>query len=123
MADVISTPEMPLVLMEIQAGDGQSPAAAGRSIPGYRSNPTTNSATVFRWITKGTRVANGRLIKLEAVRVGARWLTSRGAVARFVSALTAAANPDATPTSPVRTPAARRKASSNATAELKRRGA
>jgi hypothetical protein len=117
MADVISVPEIPLVLTEIQAGGGQSPAAAARGIPGYRGNPTTKPSTVFRWITKGTRAADGRVIKLEAVRVGSRWLTSRGAVARFVEALTQAATPTATPPTP-RSPAARRKASERAGEEL-----
>lgn len=39
-------------------------------------------------MTVGTRSASGTLIKLEAARVGGRWLTSRAAIERFLAALT-----------------------------------
>jgi hypothetical protein len=123
MADVVSE-AVPPVLAEIQAADGLSLSAAGRLFPGHRGGRSVDPSTVFRWVTKGTRTAGGQLVKLEAVRVGGRWLTSRGAVARFVSALTAAADPDSAPaTPPVRTPTARRRASEKAAAVLKDMGA
>ena len=120
MADVI-----PNVLSEIQAGGGLSLSAAGRLFPGHRGNGTVDPSTVFRWLTKGTRTPGGTVVKLEAVRVGGRWLTSRGAVARFVEALTSAADPTTHNTAaPItRTPAARRKASERAALALERMGA
>jgi hypothetical protein len=63
--------------------------AAARLFPGHRGGAAVNPSTVFRWVTKGVRVAGGQLVRLEAVRVGCRWLTSRGAVSRFVAHLTA----------------------------------
>jgi len=64
------------------------------------------------------------VVKLEAVRVGGRWLTSKGAVARFVSALTTAADPNTTSPPPqIRTPAARQRAAEAAAAKLQRMGA
>ncbi len=126
MADIVSEADpVPRLLTEIQAGEGLSLSAAGRLFPGHRGNGTVDPSTVFRWVTKGMRTTDRRVVKLEAVRVGGRWLTSRGAVARFVSALTAAAAPTSgtTVTPAPRTPAARRTASELAAQELKRMGA
>jgi hypothetical protein len=125
MADVVhEAAPIPQVLAEIQAGDGLSLSAAGGMFPGHRGGKSVDPSTVFRWVTRGTRMTSGRAVKLEAVRVGARWLTSRGAVARFVAALTTAADPT-TATSPpaTRTPAARHKASERAAEKLERMGA
>ncbi|MCI0701615.1 MAG: DUF1580 domain-containing protein [Planctomycetia bacterium] len=120
MAEVVS--EIPSVLSEIQAGGGLSLSAAGRLFPAHRGTGTIDPSTVFRWVTKGAKTPNGSLVKLEAVRVGGRWLTSRGAIARFVAALTP--NTDTTPagTPPVSATAARRRAEA-AGRELERRGA
>src|SRR5437588_5416327 len=87
-----TTTETPQVLNEIQTGDGLSLSAAGRLFPAHRGDGTLDPSTIFRWVKAGSRSAAGQLVRLEAVRVGGRWLTSRGAVARFVSALTAAAD-------------------------------
>ena len=123
MADFISA-SIPQVLAEIQSGDGLSLSAAGRLFPGHRANGTVDPSTVFRWLTKGTRSPGGQTVKLEAVRVGGRWLTSRGAVARFVADLTAATGPTAAAPPPApRTPQARNRAAERAVAALKKMGA
>jgi hypothetical protein len=115
---------IPQLLAEIQAGGGLSLSAAGRLFPAHRGNGTVDPSTVFRWVTKGARAADVRVVRLEAVRVGGRWLTSRPAVARFVAALTSAATPNTdTPATTPRTPAARRRASEKAAAALERMGA
>ncbi len=69
-----------------------SPAAAAKAsrVPGHRGGPHLNGSTIFRHIVKGVRAANGEVIRLEAVRVGHRWLTSLEAIARFAERLTAA---------------------------------
>jgi len=69
-----------------------SPAAVAKksNVPGHRGSSHLNGSTVFRHITKGVRAANGELIRLEAVRIGHRWLTSVEAVVRFGERLTAA---------------------------------
>ena len=125
MADALSEADpVPQVLTEIQSGGGLGLSAAGRLFPGHRGNNTVDPSTVFRWVTKGMRTPDGRTVKLEAVRVGGRWLTSKGAVARFVGALTAAADPASTDPAPApRTPAARRRAAEHAVAKLKDMGA
>lgn len=119
MAEVVS--EAPSVLAEIQNGGGLSLSAAGRLFPGHRGNSTVNPSTVFRWLTTGAKTTCGQVVKLEAVRVGGRWLTSRGAINRFVAALTPTANtPPAPP--PTGSTAALRRAEA-AGRELARRGA
>jgi hypothetical protein len=113
------------VLNEIRSGDGVSLAAAGRQFPGHRGNGNIAPSTVWRWAQKGTRTADGRLIRLEVCRIGSKWMTSGAALGRFVAALTVAADPTAVPSaSPVaRTPNTRRKSSEHAARELERRGA
>lgn len=109
MADHTSSAEpVPQVLQEIQSGQGLALSAVGRLFPAHRGTGTVDPSTVFRWVTKGAKTPAGDLVKLEAVRVGGRWLTSRGAVARFVAALTAAA--DSAPVLPTRTPAQQQRA-------------
>ncbi|MBP3957172.1 DUF1580 domain-containing protein [Gemmata sp. G18] len=125
MADSVLTPDVePVaqVLAEIQTGDGLALSAAGRLFPAHRGTGTVGPSTVFRWLTKGAKANGGHLVRLEAVRVGGRWLTSRGAVARFVRALTDAATP-AAPVPAPRTTSARQKASERAGRELVKRGA
>ena len=127
MADAISEADpVSQILTEIQSGGGLSLSAAGRLFPGHRGNKAVDPSTVFRWVTRGLPSPDGQVVRLEAVRVGGRWLTSRGAVARFVAALTPAPDtPPAGPACPPRTrsSAARRKASERAAAELERMGA
>jgi hypothetical protein len=122
VADIVSE-GVSQVLTEIQSGDGLSLSAAGRLFPGHRGGASVDPSTVFRWVTKGTRTTGGRAVKLEAARVGGRWLTSRGAVGRFVAALTEAAIPSAPPAPVTRAPTARARATKRAVAALKKMGA
>ncbi|MBM3982666.1 MAG: DUF1580 domain-containing protein [Planctomycetes bacterium] len=88
MAEITSAPAAS-VLNEILSGDALGVGAAARLFPAYRGDrPHSRPATVWRWINHGTRTADGRTVKLEAARVGGRWLTSRAAIARFSAALT-----------------------------------
>jgi hypothetical protein len=106
----------------LEAGEKlYSPAAAAKAstIPGHRGGAHLNGSTIFRHITKGVRAANGELIRLEAARVGGRWLTSLEAIARFSAKLTdAALHTDDTPPTNPPTPAARTRAASKASKEL-----
>jgi hypothetical protein len=73
----------------------------------------TAPSTVFRWVQRGLPIGNGTRAKLEAVRRGRRWLTSRAAVARFFACLPTNSTPTAM--RPIRTPAKREAASKVAT--------
>ena len=54
--------------------------------PGRNGNPVTSSC-VFRWVTEGVPTPRG-LVRLEAIRMGGRWLTSIPALQRFAAAQT-----------------------------------
>lgn len=115
---------VPRVLQEVLAGDSQSLPQAAKQFQGHRGNRHLTPSAVFRWRVKGVRTQSGCRVKLEAVRVGSRWMTSRAAVARFIVALTEASEPSAAPPEPPRrTESARDRACERAVAELKARGA
>jgi hypothetical protein len=52
-------------------------------------------ATLWRWRTKGIKNINGERVRLECVRVGRMWCTTRKAVADFIRRSTDAASPNA----------------------------
>jgi hypothetical protein len=109
-----------VVLAEIQAGEGLSLSAAGRLAgPGRRGGKAVDASTVYRWVVRGSKSPSGDVIRLEGARVGGCWLTSRGALARFVAALTPVSGEGAPPP---RSPAERRQADAAAAAELDRIG-
>jgi hypothetical protein len=72
-------------------------------VPPARNGKRTHLSTLLRWIHLGARGPSGEPVRLEAVRLGSRWLTSREALQRFASALTPST--DKLPTAPAtRTP-------------------
>jgi hypothetical protein len=76
------TDSVALLLTEIEAGDGQTLPQAGRLL-------MVGPATAWRFVRHGCRARDGSLVKLEAIRAGSRYLTSRAAVRRFVQRLSA----------------------------------
>jgi hypothetical protein len=50
---------------------------AAKSLPPGRNSRPVHLATILRWITTGTRSPNGETVRLQAVRMGCRWLTTR----------------------------------------------
>jgi hypothetical protein len=65
------------------------PQAARRLPPGRRGRPVSLSC-VLRWILDGVPGPDGQRVRLEACRLGARWLTSVEALGRFAARLTPA---------------------------------
>jgi len=95
---------------------------AARRFPPYRQDRPVNPSTLWRWISAGVKLPDGHRIKLGAVRLSGRWLTSVEAIERFIAAQTP--NPDNTPAeapSP-RTPKQRQRASAKAASELEQMG-
>lgn len=90
-----------------------------RYLPKRRGRPV-HISTIMRWINHGVKGPDGRLVRLEAVRMGG-WVTSLEAVSRFTAALTPAITPHAQSTLP-RTPGQRERAALRAREELVRRG-
>jgi len=76
-----------------------------------------NPSTVLRWLMRGLPSRNEHRVRLEGVRRGKVWLTSRAALQRFLSAL-----PQSTlftNSSPARSPSARERESARAQTKLK----
>lgn len=82
------------VIQEILSGDALGMSAAARKVPPHRESGRGRShpSTVWRWILTGAKGPGG-VVRLEAARVGGRWLTSAAALARFFAALTPAIDP------------------------------
>jgi len=90
---------------------------AASKYPGSRGATRLHVATLGRWIMRGVRSLDGRLVRLEAERIGSRWCTSVEALARFSAALGA---PSEAATD--RTPAGRKADAGRAGAALEKMG-
>jgi|SRR6266404_695651 len=102
-------------MIDVNAEELISLSEALRILPPGRCNKRPHLSTILRWILTGV---DG--VRLEACRLGGRWLTSRQEIQRFVERLTPDLA-DCPPAAP-RAPAARRRASERAARELKRIG-
>jgi hypothetical protein len=86
-----------------------------RLLPPGRRGKRPHLSTVLRWIMHGT---DG--VRLEAIRLGGRWVTSREALRRYAERLTPSV--DGGVAQIPRPPAARRRASERAGRELQKVG-
>jgi hypothetical protein len=86
-------------------------------LPPSRGAKKTSFTTVLRWIQKGARAANGQVVRLEALRLGCKWISTREAVQRFALKLTEGATSDA-PNATPRTPGRRQRAAEQAGQQL-----
>ena len=102
----------PDVAAEITAGHGLNLTNAAKQFPPYRGTQPVNPSTIWRWITEGIKLASGRRLRLEAIRLGGRWLTSVQAVQRFMQAQT----PQFADEPPAPTPSAKKRRQSAASA-------
>jgi Protein of unknown function (DUF1580) len=93
-------------------------AKATHLIPPARNGKKTHISTLLRWATKGAKGPDGTIVRLEALRLGGRWVTSREAIQRFMERLTPRVDVEAQPAP--RSPGQR--ASERAAEELRRRG-
>jgi hypothetical protein len=110
------------LLTEIEAGQGETLTRAARRVPRTRQGKPVTLSCVFRWITitKGVLGPDGERIFLEAARLANKWVTSPGAIRRFVEAQTPRF--DNPPAPAPRTPAARAMAAERAGRDLERLG-
>jgi hypothetical protein len=95
-------------------------AAAAKLVPPGRNGKRTHLSTLLRWILQGAKSPSGEIVRLDAARLGSRWVTSREALQRFAAALTPRLEDE--PMSSPRSPAARRRASDQAANELDKIG-
>lgn len=71
-------------MIDLKSEAALSLAQAAKLIPPTRQGKPVHVSTLVRWILHGVRG-----IKLEAARIGGRWVTSHEAIERFSVALTA----------------------------------
>jgi hypothetical protein len=95
-------------------------AQAARLVPPAHGGKRCHLSTVQRWIITGTRGPSGEVVRLEGIRIGSRWFTTREAIMRWSTALTP--HLDAAPPAPPRTPERRRRASERAAVQLDKIG-
>jgi hypothetical protein len=91
-------------------------AAATGLIPPGRGGERTHLSTLLRWILHGSKGPDGETVRLEAVRLGSRWVTSREAIQRFSERLTPHLDRDRAEAP--RTPGRRQRAADRAGREL-----
>ena len=75
---------------------------------------------MLRWILTGLKSPAGELVRLEGIRIGGKWLTSKEAMQRFAERLTPDLNGTSAP-SP-RTPRQKQRAEAKVEAELQAAG-
>ncbi len=62
-------------------------AAREPIFPPGRKGARPTLSCILRWVLKGLKGPEGRFVRLEAMRLGCRWITSREAIQRFAEAL------------------------------------
>jgi hypothetical protein len=108
------------LLEEIEAGQGEILTRAARRMPRTRQERPVSPSCLFRWLTTGVIGPNGQRVKLEGARLGGRWVTTAGAIRRFIAAQTPSLDTKGTETP--RTAATQQRASERAAQLLKKLG-
>src|SRR4051812_37266287 len=80
-------PAESLLAVEIATGRGLGLAEAARRLPPRRGGRPVSASTPTRWAGGGVKVDGDRRVRLEAMRVGKKLVTSEQALIRFLSAL------------------------------------
>jgi hypothetical protein len=104
------------LLEELEAGQGEILTRAARRVPRSRQDRPVTHSCLFRWLTTGVRGPDGQRVKLEAARLGGRWVTTAGAIRRFIAAQTPSLDTEGAETP--RTAARRQRASERAAQQL-----
>jgi hypothetical protein len=93
-------------------------AQLARQLPPNRPNRPVSPSTLWRWATVGCRTKDGRVVRLETVKLGGRSLSSDEALQRFADALTG----ESPEVQVVRTPTRRQRDSEAAVKRLETAG-
>jgi hypothetical protein len=104
-------------MIDLSSESTLSLAQAARLLPAGRKGRPVTLSCVLRWVLRGAKAPDGKVVRLEALRLGGRWLTSREALQRFAERLT----PQVESQSQLpRTPDQRQRASERAAKQLER---
>lgn len=63
-------------------------AQAAALLPPGRNGRPVSPSTLVRWIVDGVAGPDGTLVRLEAIRLGGRWVTDEDAIRAFAERLT-----------------------------------
>ncbi len=91
-----------------------------RLLPSGRQNKRPHISTTLRWVLTGAKAPSGEVVRLDAIRLGGKWITSREALQRFGDRLTPDLDRAQEPAP--RPPARRRRASEKAARQLEKLG-
>src|SRR5262249_38740448 len=94
-----------------------APQVARSQPPGRLGRPV-HASTIIRWILNGSRGPDGQIVRLKAVRMGGRWLTTRDWLDDYAQRMT----PTYGVGSPQSSSAARTRTAERAARELDRIG-
>jgi hypothetical protein len=109
------------LLQEIESGQGETLTRAARRLPRSRLDRPVTLGCLFRWITTGVIGPDGQRIHLEAARLAGRWITTPGAIRRFIQSQTQQIDATKPVTNP-RSPTDRQRASERAGRALNKIG-
>jgi hypothetical protein len=108
------------LLEEIEAGQGETLTRAARRLPRTRLDKPVTLSCLIRWVLQGVQGPGGRRVYLEAARLAGKWVTTPGAIRRFVEAQTPRLGAEDAPAP--RSAARRHRASERAGKELEEAG-
>jgi hypothetical protein len=108
------------LLEEIEAGQGETLTRAARRVPRTRRGRPVTLSCLLRWVQTGVRGPDGRRVKLEAARLAGKWVTTPGAIRRFVAAQTPRVGAEQAPAP--RSPSRCHREGERAAKELEREG-
>lgn len=106
-----------MLLDEIENGKGLPLKALAKFVPPTRKGRPVTFSCVLRWVLDGAKAPGGERVRLEAARLGGKWLSTRAALRRFILRQTPGAE-----VPKQRTPVQRSRASERAARELERAG-
>ncbi|OAI40492.1 hypothetical protein AYO40_00735 [Planctomycetaceae bacterium SCGC AG-212-D15] len=80
--------EAPDVIAEIADGQGMSLKDIAKLLPSSRAGKPAHFSSILRWVVNGVKVPGVGRVKLEAARLGGKWVTTKAALMRFMAAQT-----------------------------------
>ena len=108
-------------MIDLRNESALSLSQAARLLPPSRRGRPVSLSCLLRWVLNGVKTPNG-VIRLEAIRLGGRWITSHEALARFADRQTLRLDEEPQGVARSRTPTRRQRASQRAADELEKNG-
>jgi hypothetical protein len=75
----------PELLAEIAQGHAVTLRQLTKLLPHKRNDKPITLSCVLRWVLDGARTASGERVRLEAVRLAGAWVSTPGALQRFIA--------------------------------------